>query len=342
MWEATDTDTPTAMVSYWNVAYVEICFTGNAITPEFSKETTFKIKMDNDLSYSDYYTAKGKVTFYADGDGTHTLRIYTNKRANHLYFAGVSVEESTTLSRAADKPHYIQFVGDSISDTTKSFSHRVGDLLGWDHSVTAISGIALEDDYGNWRNNHGYNKTSGDYTAGSMAEMIVDNFDIATVGMESAFFKLGVPENSMTGAEQELYGNSYYTSKLDHSFDSGNTPDIVFIFLGTNDELFQASSAKRFTKAYSEFIAKILKTYGKDTQIITMSAISGPDMISTCVGETGKALVEQYPDNVTFIDRATVDEWNIEISDDKIHPTDKGYDTLTTQITAFLKKMFEN
>lgn len=84
MWEANDAENPTAMVSYWNVAYVEICFTGNAITPEFSRETTFKIKMDDDLSYSDYYTANGKMTFFADGDGVHTLRIYTNRHNNHL------------------------------------------------------------------------------------------------------------------------------------------------------------------------------------------------------------------------------------------------------------------
>ena len=73
-----------------------------------------------------------------------------------------------------------------------------------------------------------------------------------------------------------------------------------------------------------------------------MSAISGSEMISTCVGEAGKSLVAQYPDNVTFIDRNTVNAWGIEISADNIHPSDKGYDTLTTEIAAFLKKLFAN
>ncbi len=351
MWEANDAENPTSMVSYWNVAYVEICFTGNAITPEFSRETTFKIKMDDDLLYSEYYTANGKVTFFADGDGVHTLRIYTDKRSNHLNFAGVSVEENTTLSRAADKAHYIQFVGDSISDTTKSFSHRVGDILGWDHSVTAISGIALEDDYGSWKYNHGYDRSKGDYVKDSMAEMMLENFDITSVGMETAFFKLGVPENSMLGAERENYGNNYYTPSLDCSFTSGNTPDIVFIFLGTNDELNSSDASERFTKSYLNFVGKILKLYGEDTQIIAMNAVSVFSSPSTaeaycgCIRDAADELAKKYPDNFTFIDRDVIETWGVEIKSAEVeshrtHPTDKGYDTLTTEISAYLRKLF--
>ena len=70
-WQATDPGSPTTMVSYWNAAYVEIDFTGNAITLEFSKETSFKVKMD-DASYVPY-TADGKITLFAEGEGKHTL-----------------------------------------------------------------------------------------------------------------------------------------------------------------------------------------------------------------------------------------------------------------------------
>lgn len=349
MWQATDTANPETMVCYWNTAYVEIDFTGNAITAEFSKESTFRIKMDNEEGYSSPYTINGKITFFAEGDGPHTLRIYNSNRLNHLYFAGVSVENNVSLTRTQNKDLYIQFIGDSITEGMVNTGAMafVCDAQGLDFSASAVSGMALEEDYGFWHVNNGYDRTAGQYVEGSIAQKIYNRFGVEKVGMESAFFKLGSPDKRMPEEEQAEYAEKYFTTAHDCKYQSGNTPDVIFTFLGTNDELHRATEAERFTEAYIAFVEKLIATYGNDIQIVVLQAISNgtvdpyePHPYYTCIRAAGEALEKQFPNNVTFIDRDVIDLWNIEISDDAIHPTTTGYSTLATNIVETLKKTF--
>ena len=345
-WQATDPSDPTAMVSYWNAAYVEICFDGNAITPQFSQRTIFRVSIDGG-EYSEEYMCDDKITFFVQGDGKHTIRIYNKNQDRHLYFSGVSVENSVELSRAEDKALYIQFVGDSISANTSSFSHRVGDVLGWDFSVTAVGGMALGSEQGFWRVNNGYDKSTATYAKDSMADLINKNFGKTNVAMEEAFFKLGHPTNKMSGAERTLYAEKYFTSVLDFDFATGYTPDVVFIFLGTNDELYSEADLNRFSAAYLRFVGKILETYGSDTKICVMQRVSNGKTDTNIeipayevFRKTAKILIEKYPDNVHFIDRDVISTWNVEISSDLIHPTTAGYDTLTEKLAAYLVELY--
>ena len=350
MWEATDEANPKTMVSYWTTAYVEIDFTGSAITVDFSEESTFRIKMD-DTTYSSPYTVNGKMTFFAEGDGTHTLRIYNdNNRLKHLHFAGASVAEGASMSRTPDQKLYVQFIGDSITHNmaTKNKLSYVCDNMGFDFGVSAYAGIALEENYGNWHANNGYNKKDKTYTEGSMAKVIYDKYGVTNIGMETAFFKLGIPDNKMQGEEWEQYAENYYSEAYDCSYSSGNAPDVIFTFLGTNDELFSYNNHARFTENYIKFIEKIIATYGKDIKIVVMQAISngGPDPKDDeasyyyCIGAAGRELAKRFPNNVTFLDSDVVLNWNVEISDDRIHPTDSGYATLAENIGKTLESLF--
>lgn len=350
MWEATDTANPKTMVSYWTTAYVEVDFTGNAITVDFSDESTFRIKMD-DASYSSPYTVNGKMTFFAEGEGRHTLRIYNdNNRLKHLYFAGASVADGATMSRTPDQKLYVQFIGDSITHNmaTKNKLSYVCDNLGFDFGVSAYAGIALEENFGNWHANNGYSKKDKTYAEGSMAKIIYDNYGITNIGMEDAFFKLGVPDEKMQGAEREQYAANYYSEAFDCSYESGNMPDVIFTFLGTNDELFSYNNHARFTENYIKFVEKIIETYGEDIKIVVMQAISNgsPDPKDEeasyyfCISAAGRELAKRFPNNVTFLDSDVVLNWNVEISDDKIHPTDSGYSTLADSIGKTLESLF--
>ena len=346
MWQATDVSDPTAMVSYWNAAYVEISFEGNAITPEFSQRSIFRVSIDGG-EYSDEYMCDDKMTFFVKGEGKHTLRIYNKNQDRHIYFSGVSVEKNVELSRAADKPLYIQFVGDSISANVNSFSHRVGDVLGWDFSVTAVSGMALGSEKGFWRVNNGYDRGTGTYAKDSMADLINRNFAKTNVAMEEAFFKLGHPTNKMSGDERRLYAEKYFTSALDCDFSTGYTPDVVFIFLGTNDELYSAADLDRFSAAYLRFIERIFDTYGSDTKICVMQRVSNGKTDTNIeipayevFRNTAKMLMQKYPENIHFIDRDVISTWNVEISSDTIHPTNGGYDTLTEKLAAYLGELY--
>ena len=339
-WQATDKNNPNTMVSYWNDSYVEINFTGNAITLEFSSPTTFKYKID-DGDYSSEYSVEDKMHIFAEGDGPHTIRIYCPTRWRHLYFAGVSVHESTTLSRTPDKQHYIHFIGDSVCDDSTSYSHRVGDVLGWDFAVTAYSGIALETGYGYWKNNNGYTWPDGT-EEGSMADLIYKNFGIDNIGMEDAFFKLGAPNKTMTSENEWLdYANNYYTEKFNYNFDVGYTPDIVVIGLGTNDQISNYANDKtRFSQSYVKFVDKIFEKYGEGIDIwITDRFAKGNEALDKCVSYTVDILKGKYGDSIHFIGREQVNSWELTFRD-SVHPDNAGYTKATEEISKVLKDYY--
>lgn len=346
MWQATDKEHPDTMVSYWSTAYVEIDFTGNAIAVDFSAPVPYDYSLDGG-AYSEEQPAISRAVIYAEGEGKHTLRIRKKAgRSVHMHFAGVTVPATATLSRTADRAHYVQFVGDSISDGMNTFSHRVGEVLGWDYAVTACAGLALQDNKGWWYVNN------GKHEAGTMSARLRDNFGIQTIGMESAFFKLGLAENNMTGEERELYADHYYdeAGTLECDFSSGNAPDIVFIFLGTNDQIkYENTVATHFVNTYVRFARRILDTYGEDTQICIMNALTHsvpPEKndenngIYVSIREAAVAIAGEFPDNIHFIDREDIISWNVEIGSDNCHPTGAGQATLTEKVGAFLQDVY--
>lgn len=337
MWQATDSDALDTMVSYWGGASVEVDFAGESLELVFSSASKCRIQLDGEDYTDGEISVSGIYMVTAEIDGKHTVRVFTDDRESHIHFAGVNCAESVELSKTASKEHYIQFVGDSISDTVSSFSYRVGPKLGWDYCVTAVSGMALENNLGFWYLNN------GSHADGTMSAMIKDNFGIRTIGMETAFFKLGIAQENMVDKERELYGNKYYTDDLNCSFNTGYTPDIVFIFLGTNDELNSLNDEKRFSDAYLRLVEGIFDVYGSDTQICILQALThaGAEPNEAhprfeCIRRTANTIIGKYPNNVRFIDRDEILKWDVEISGDYTHPTLNGYDTLTEKISELL------
>jgi hypothetical protein len=318
------------MISHWNESYVEVDFYGTSVTPVFAKSSKIKYSVDGGAYTST--TANGELTIAAQGDGKHTLRIKTQGRTSNVYFAGVKTFSKSLLARTAEKEHYIHFVGDSISDSGESFARRVGDVLGWDYATTAVSGMALERNYGYWKNNN--------------PQMYVELG--INVGMIDAFFKYGHPTESMTGETREKYLNYYTDASFNNTYEAGYKPDIVFIFLGTNDELSKETDATRFTEAYVEFVDKIMEAYGEDTEIWAVQALTNSAATIneahprfTCIRAAANALKAKYGEQINFIDYDVIKTWGVEISSDNTHPTGNGYTTLTEKIAAILKKHYE-
>lgn len=349
-WQATDAANPTTMVSYWDAAYVEIDFTGNAITLMFSKATTFLYRIDGG-EYTTVSNHTGDYTVYATDGGTHTVRVLYNDKDKSMYFAGVKAGSDVTLSRTPDRKYYVQFIGDSISDATNSFSHNSADLIDWDYSVVACEALSLVGDMGYWRYNNGFKDNV--LAEGSMAWHFKQNFGVTSVGMEDAYFKLGIPNKwQSTDPRFADVAANYYTEKYDFDFNTGNTPDIVFIFLGTNDLAYDPYHAaeKNFVESYKKFVTKLLELYGDDTEIVVMQALStsnGQDLYSTsssrytAVRQAATELKALYPDNVTFLDENTLFSWGVEISPDNTHPSAAGYATLSEEVAEWLQKKFK-
>ena len=348
-WQATDENNPTTMVSYWDSAYVEFDFTGTSATLLFSSPSTCNVSIDGGRAKT--YNVQDELTISATTAGKHTVRVHYGDKSAHMYFAGVRVPEGETVSRTADRPIYIQFVGDSISDAPSSFTHRVGDILGWDYSVIACEALSLQADKGYWRYNNGFTNDGG-YAAGSMAQLLNQNFGTVSIGMEDAFFKLGIPNKNFPAAGSAEFNDiaaNYFTSKYDYNFGTGYTPDIVFIFLGTNDLAGSSTQTdiNNFVAKYKEFVANILAVYGSDTKICAMQAISTSDasnMYDTnhprykAIAQAASELESLYGNNFNFIDAETVQSFGIQFNAaaDATHPTESGYDTLTTQIAKYL------
>ena len=349
-WQATDTANPTTMVSYWDAAYVEVDFTGNAITLMFSSATTFLYRID-DGEYHTVSSFTGDYTVYATDGGTHTVRVLYNDKGQNMYFAGVKAGADVTLSRTPDRKYYIQFVGDSISDATNSFSHNSADLIDWDYSVIACEALSIVKDMGYWRYNNGFK--DGVLTENSMAWHFQQNFGVTSVGMEDAYFKLGIP-NKWSESDPRFadVAANYYTEKYDFNFGTGNTPDIVFIFLGTNDISAgsSASAIQTFKDTYVAFVEKLIKLYGDDTKIVVMQSLSTSstaNMYDTshprfvAVREVAAELQTLYPDNVKFLDENTLFSWGVDISSDGTHPSPEGYATLSEKVAQWLEKKFK-
>jgi len=198
-----------------------------------------------------------------------------------------------------------------------------------------------------------------------MADRLYKKFGCMSIGMEDAFFKLGIPSfgkyaiesTHASYAEFEDIANNYFTTKYDFNNATGKTPDIVFIFLGTNDLTATSSEAEcaTFVSTYKAFVAKIFETYGADTEICIMQSlttVAGLPSADTGYGLETNArvraintvateLITMYPDNVTFIDHERILSWGVEIGTDNVHPTTNGYATLVTQVAEFLKDTYK-
>ena len=129
--------------------------------------------------------------------------------------------------------------------------------------------------------------------------------------------------------------------------DTGRTPDVVIIFLGT-DALSSSTSqndANAFVQRYEDLVRSINSKYGSSTKIHLMQALSTSDAsamfntdhiryrsISTVMNNCSDLA------NVNTINAATVQSWGVEFDSakDTTTPTPDGYDTLVSRIAMYI------
>lgn len=331
-WQNTDKTNPDMMIGSWNTSYFEITFTGKQITLHFPKRSHFDVMLDGKTEKE--CTGDGEFTVTAESDGPHSLRIMNGDRTRRMYFGGISVPVGETVAPAPQKPHYIEFVGDSISDNGASFSFHIGDRNGWDFAIKARSAMALQCGHGAWK------------------KTVSEGFSVFPyiLGMEETFFKTVCPDDFLGYSDITQLYREYTRGDFDIDFDAMDyKPDIVFIFLGTNDDLYpwfeSSGEVEDFIEHYVSFVGDIRKVYGEQTEFCILQALTNSndtagntryDGISRAVA----ALREAYPNKINFIDRDLIEAWNIDISPDGTHPSLEGYAQLTDAIAPLLKKMY--
>lgn len=330
-WQNTDPSLPDTMIGSWNTSYFEVVFTGTVLTLHFAKRSYFDITLDGVTEKE--RLADSTLTLHT-AEGRHILRLLNGDRTRRVYFDGITLPDDESLAPAPRKKHYIEFVGDSISDNGESFSFHVGDRNDWDFAIKARSAMALQCERGAWR------------------RTVSEGFSVFPhiLGMEEVFFKTVCPDDFL-GYEDitELY-HEWCRGDFDIDFDAMTyKPDIVFIFLGTNDDLYDSCRplgyVESFVEHYVSFVGNIRRVYGEDTEFCILQGLTnsnGGEDITRYEGirRAVAALHKAYPGKIRFLDRDLIESWQIDISPDGTHPSSLGYAQLTDVLAPLLLQMY--
>lgn len=319
VWQPIIGDTKTYSGS-WNVKYVEVDFTGTEITLSFPQKSKFQLKVDNG-EYTEYIEHTGDYKLTVTGDGKHTVRVYNGDYRTKIYFGGASVPAGQTLSRTADKEHYVEFIGDSI--TEMGVLYKAAEALNWDHSTVAKSGITLCT-----RNNRIFPKNF---------PTLYSHFGDVSPGMDVAHFR-----TDYIGADDISRFGDYLNNDSVYKYDcnTGYYPDIVYIFLGTNDPI-ETNSDQGFIESYVNFVRKLKAHYGDDTKFIIMNSIylnTGSARHNT-IRAAAEILENEFPGAISFIDNDLISAWGVKPGPDGCHPDQAGYELLAECMQAYLKNL---
>lgn len=310
-----ETDKGDGVVSLWNYSSVEISFTGNIILVEASSAPAADSKNKNGSIFvtidggeeTEFKPENGYIVLNMASSGKHTVKIAGNVY-NAVTLKNFYIPSSEKVTEPTVKKN-ILFIGDSISHYPNCYSFHVGKKLGWDYSVVAQAGMALQD-------NHGYYHGSASFCG------------IAGVGMETNFFK---NESAM-----------YNTTLTDYNFKYTTAPDVVVIYLGTNDALDpnNKNDVKQFTDTYSNFISAI-RTKFPNCAIYMMESVSKKEDTHSKVTQVVNMAYNTIKTKHSNIKIIKSSVWDIEGQSDGIHPTAAGSQDFATKVAEVIKKDYK-
>lgn len=284
---------------HWNYASAEFVTDSKTVLLNIdSSSDGAYIKIDD--IQERYTVTDSKVELALDGK-MHNVRI-CSRYDGFLTLKEIMVEKDAKFEKPQDRM-YIQFIGDSISHFCSSFSFCTPEILGVDYAVVAQAGMSLHDGWG-W-----YPMPEG---------MVVRR------GMESLYTTLG---------------RATETSKLEnYDFKICRAPDVLVIFLGTNDYLDTVYDREHhhidiFANAYCNFVGKLRERFPK-AKVYMLQALSDKCCRVEGIDRAFEAVSSKYED-VTLI---RTDEWGIEISDDGTHPSADGFRIMGEKLAVYLKE----
>ena len=222
---------------------------------------------------------------YTVSSGEHLIRVTALDSAEPFVFNGIQTEGD--ISRAKSRERYFLFIGDSLTHSAESYSVVIPELLDADYTCIAMSGIALRDGKGY------YNLPTG---------------QTQKLGMESAFF------NYQAVNEVGRYD--------EYSFSNERQPESIIIQIGTNDALSSESEKSSFVTKSTNFIKRLRQIYPAAKIIVALPKADHASGWRHKIIEAAAMDAIDKVDNVTFIDTR---DWDVEISNDGIHPTADGY-----------------
>lgn len=237
-------------------------------------------------------------------DGKHALKFIV-RLGDRIYIKGVNVEDGANLFSTEEKI-YVHFIGDSITEAARSYAFQCVEDLNADYCIIAKGGMAVCDGFG-W-----YMQPTKPYG------------DPDRLGMETMYWKLA--------------DMGYIEDLGDYNFKYCRTPNIISVFLGTNDYLDkpadeEAGHIEKFAEHYTAFIEKIRAKF-PDVPILILQALSD----KYCRVRGIYAAYDIMKDKVDNCHLVECNQWGIEIAGDGTHPTQEGYDDFGSKLAAYMKQ----
>lgn len=275
------------MTGYWCRPYLEFKIQGKSFG--FSTEgdsAVYSVKLDGSM-LTNCSRSTGSLTFYMQDDKPHTIRITGQSTERPLIIKDLVIDGS--LCKMEKRSRHILFIGDSLT-AANGYSAVIPEEMDWDYTCVALGGLPLCDGRGYY----------------SLPEK---EKDAVRTGMETAFYKLCPPSVAIKDAP-------------DYDLSLAETPDDIFINLGTNDALINEENAKGYLEVYKEFVPKIRQLYPNARIFLPLPSADSDTKMRLSTIESAAKNMEATLDNVKYIDTRS---WNIEISGDNVHPTAAGY-----------------
>lgn len=270
---------------------------------EFFCDADFSLKLNDGAD---------KYSVFVDGekreadDGIYKLskrslvRLTADDTANTVTFKGIYTDG--TVDFVPSRKQNILFIGDSLTHSKVSHSVIIPREFDCDYTCVAQGSMALCVD-------RGYVKVKEELTPFR--------------GMSAAFFYLTSPCEGTV-------------PMIPFDFESERKYDKIIIQIGTNDHLTDESYVDGFVTVYREFIKKITDIYGDTPIFIALpiaDTLDGSGWRRNTIEKCAKEAEAKY-ENVTYI---STREWDVEISDDKVHLTTEGYATYAHELMKHLK-----
>lgn len=288
------------VVSYGTVSWFKIGFSGQDIVLDIKILGKVIFYLDNQVVFPKKIGEN--IIQFKTTSGKHVLKIKITPDSR-VFLKGIEIPKNETVFKTEDKP-YFQFIGDSITYKFPGYSSIVGDMLDVDYSIVAYCGMSLKDGWGWYK--------------------ISDDIKVRP-GMESMYFKLERPH--------ETYDFT------DYNFEFLSIPDALIIALGTNDYLNSKNQKENgnideFVKSYLLFVEKLRNTY-PDARVYILKPFNESYCRDEAVTKAYEVISKRLG-NAVLIDSIN---WNVEISSDGTHPTEKGYLEIAENLVEFLRSV---
>lgn len=297
-------------IANWNAPYVKFNFTGTSLLADIEGSANIYVTIDG---IKNIYSGVTGRTNLATGleDTEHTAMIQFRSINGKTGLKGLYIDENATATAyVPDVPH-IQFIGDSITTYGTSYSYSIPEKYGLDYSIISMSGIALQDNVGWYYGTVGITPTE-------------------QVGMESAYFCQKCPRDAYSTVDGDVVYNNSTADWLN------DNPDVIVIGIGTNDnddinKGTIGATQEDFKNSYIEFVEKLAEEFtNADIYILRQfnHTYGDYDKLRKATYDAYDELSKTYS-NVKYIDST---DWDIEISNDKVHPTTAGFNELSKKV----------